>query len=95
MALCPRLPGLAGTRKVKPVWILLKQEALSGSGISLVVCKPAPLSRQPRQHPTSQFFYTPDALPATQPTVPQQTYHNHKTNTARARMHQMLEHSNL
>jgi len=95
MALCPRLPGLAGTRKVKPVWILLKQEALSGSGISLVVCKPAPLSRQPRQHPTSQFFYTPDALPATQPTVPQQTYHNHKTNTAGARMHQILEHSNL
>ena len=43
----------------------------------------------------SQFFYRPDALPATQPTVPQQTYHNHKTNTARARMHQMLEHSNL
>ena len=25
-ALCPGLPGRAGTRKVKPVWILLKQE---------------------------------------------------------------------
>ena len=25
MALCPGLPGKAGTRKVKPVWILLKQ----------------------------------------------------------------------
>jgi len=25
--------------------------------------------RQPRQHPTTQFFYRPDALPAAQPTV--------------------------
>ena len=34
-ALCPGLPGWAGTRKVKPIWInLLKQEAVSGSGIS-------------------------------------------------------------
>ena len=34
MALCPWLPGRAGTRKVKPIWILLKQETVSGSGIS-------------------------------------------------------------
>ena len=34
-AICPGLPGWAGTRKVKPIWInLLKQEAVSGSGIS-------------------------------------------------------------
>ena len=33
-ALCPGLPGRAGTRKVKPIWILLKQETVSGSGIS-------------------------------------------------------------
>ena len=33
-ALCPGLPGWAGTRKVKPIWILLKQETVSGSGIS-------------------------------------------------------------
>jgi len=26
MALCPGLPGWAGTRKVKPIWILLKQD---------------------------------------------------------------------
>ena len=32
-ALCPGLPGWAGTRKVKPIWILLKQETVSGSGI--------------------------------------------------------------
>ena len=28
--------------------------------------------RQPRQHPTTQFFYRPDALPATQPTASKQ-----------------------
>ena len=33
-ALFPGLPGWASTRKVKPVWILLKQETVSGSGIS-------------------------------------------------------------
>ena len=27
------------------------------------------IQTQPRQHPTTQFFYRPDALPATQPTV--------------------------
>jgi len=33
--LCPGQPGWAGTKKVKPIWILLKQETVSGSGISL------------------------------------------------------------
>jgi len=27
-ALCPGLPGWAGTRKTKPIWILLKQETV-------------------------------------------------------------------
>ena len=45
-ALCPGLPRWAGTRKVKPVWILLKQETVSGSGISWAICKSAPRSRQ-------------------------------------------------
>ena len=40
--LCPGLPGSAGTRKVKPISILLKQETVSGSGI----CKSASRSRQ-------------------------------------------------
>jgi len=42
----PGLPGSAGTRKVKPIWILLKQETVSGSGISWAICKSAPRSRQ-------------------------------------------------
>jgi len=40
-AFCPGLPGWAGTRKVKPIWILLKQETVSGSGISWAICKSA------------------------------------------------------
>jgi len=56
-ALCPGLPGWAGTRKVKPIWILLKQETMSGSGISWVICKSAPRSRQiTMQHPTAPVF---------------------------------------
>jgi len=45
-ALCPGLPGRAGTRKVKPIWILLKQETVGGSGISWAICKSVPRSRQ-------------------------------------------------
>ena len=45
-ALFPGLPGWAGTRKEKPIWILLKQETVSGSGISWNICKSAPRSRQ-------------------------------------------------
>ena len=45
-ALFPELPGWAGTRKVKPIWILLEQETVSGSGISWAICKSVPRSRQ-------------------------------------------------
>ena len=65
-ALCPGLPTSAGTRMVKPIWILLKQETVSGSGISWAICKSASHSRQitmPAPHHSS-FFYRPDALPA-------------------------------
>ena len=44
-ALCPGLPGWAGTRKVEPIWTLLKQEAVSGSGwgiCSRQITTPAP-----------------------------------------------------
>jgi len=63
----PGLPRWASTRKVKPIWILLKQETMSGSGIG---CKSATRSRQittPGPHHT--VFYRPDALPAAQPTA--------------------------
>ena len=44
------------TRKVKTNLDLLEQEIVSGSGICWAICKPAPHPRQPRQHPTTQFF---------------------------------------
>ena len=70
MALFPGLPGWAGTRKVKPIWILLKQETVSGCGISWAVCKSVPHSRQiTTPAPHHSVFYGPDALPATQPTA--------------------------
>jgi len=45
-ALFPGLSRWAGTRNVKSIWILLKQETVSGSGISSAICKSAPRSRQ-------------------------------------------------
>ena len=45
-ALFPELPEWAGTRKVKPIWIVLKQETVRGIGISWDICKSAPHSRQ-------------------------------------------------
>ena len=69
-ALCPGLPRSAGTRKVKPVWILLKQQTVSGSGISSAICKSAPCCRQKTTPATNHsVFFRPDALPATQPTA--------------------------
>ena len=50
-ALCPGLPRWGSNRKVKPIWTLLKQETVRGSGISWATCKSAP-----RQYPTTQFF---------------------------------------
>jgi len=69
-ALCPGLPRWAGTRKVKPIWILLKPETVSGSGISWAICKSAHRSKQiTTLAPHHSVFYRPDALPAAQPTV--------------------------
>ena len=65
----------SGTTRVgryqKGNWILLKQETVSGSGISWAIGKSAPCSRQtttPAPH-SSVVFYRPDALPVAQPAV--------------------------
>ena len=69
-SLCPGLPGWASTRKVEPIWILLKQQTDSGSSISWAICKSAPRSRQiTTPAPHHSVFYRPDALPAAQPTA--------------------------
>jgi len=44
-------------QKGKPIWILLKQETVSSSGINWVICKSAPRSRQiTMPAPTTQGF---------------------------------------
>ena len=59
MALFPGVPGWASTRKVKPIWILLEQETVSGSGISWAICKSAPRSRQiTTRVPHHSVFYS-------------------------------------
>jgi len=64
------VPRSASTSKVKPIWILLEQETVSGSGISWAICKSAPRSRQiTTPAPHHSVFYEPDALPAAQPTA--------------------------
>jgi len=76
-ALCPGLPGWASTRKVKPIWILLKQQTVSGSGISWAIGKSAPCSRQiTTPTPHHSVFYRPDALAAAQPTASKHWRHD-------------------
>jgi len=56
----PALPGWASTKNVKPIWILLKQETVSGSGISWTLCRFAPCLRQittPAPYRT-QFYHS-------------------------------------
>ena len=55
-AFCPGLPGWASTRKIKPTWILLKQETVSG--ISWAICKCAPCSRQITMAAPHHSFFT-------------------------------------
>jgi len=78
-ALCLGLPWWAGTRKVKPVWILLKQERNNGwSSISCrAICKCAPHPRQiPATAPHHLIFYRPDAVTAFQPTASKHWRHD-------------------
>ena len=86
-ALCPGLPRWAGTRKVKPIWILLKQETVSGSGISWAISKSAPRSRQiTTPAPHHSVFYRPDALPAAQPTASKHWRHSTEGSGCRYRL---------
>jgi len=55
----------------EPIWSLLKQETVTGKGISWAICKSAPHHRQistPACH--HSVVCRQDALPAAQPTVP-------------------------
>ena len=61
------LPGWAGTKKVKPVWISLKQETVSGSGISWAICKSPPCSRQTTT-PAPHHCFLQTGCPSCRPT---------------------------
>jgi len=73
-------------QKGKPIWIFLKQETVSGSGISWAICKSAPRSRQiTTPTPHHLVFYKTDALPAAQPTASKHWRHNNRyTNDAKS-----------
>ena len=66
-ALFPGLPRSASTRKEKPIWILPKQETVSGSGISWAVCKSAPHSRQITM-PAPHYSFLQAGCPSCRPT---------------------------
>ena len=78
-ALFPGLPGWAGTRKVKPIWILLKQETVSGGGISWSYASLhfAP-DRITTPAPHHSVFYRPNAISAAQPTASKHWRHSQK-----------------
>ena len=60
----------ACTRKEKPIWILPKQETVSGSGISWAVCKSAPRSRQITMPlmPAPHYSFLQAGCPSCRPT---------------------------
>ena len=62
------LPRWAGTRKAKPIWILLKQERVSGSGISWAKCKSAPCSRQTTTPAPHHSVFLQTGCPSCRPT---------------------------
>jgi len=69
----PGLPRWASTRKVKPIWILLKQETVSGSDIrwaimgNMQVCTALQTDNHDSTLPLS--FYRLDALTTAEPTA--------------------------
>ena len=67
-ALCPWLPRWAGTRKVKPIWILLKQETVSCSGISWAICKSASRYRQITMPTPHHSVFSQAGYPSCRPT---------------------------
>jgi len=82
----PGLPRWASTRKIKPIWILLKQETVSGTGIIWAIYKSATRSRQITMPvPHHSVFYRPDALPTTQPTASKHWRHYKKKREAHKR----------
>jgi len=67
-ALFQGLPGRAGTREVKPIWVLLKQLTVSGSSISWAICNSAPRSRQITMPAPHRSVFLQAGCPSCRPT---------------------------
>jgi len=80
-AFFPVQPEFASTRKLKPIWILMKQEMMGWQRHQLnhmqVIC----ISLQTNNHASisSLILYRPDAIPDTQPTVLKYKCQRHTT----------------
>ena len=86
MAIFPGLPGWASTRKVRPIWILLKQETVNGSSISWAVWKSGPRSRQiTTPAPPTQFLQAgcPSCRPTNSAKALKAGTHTHARNLGR------------
>ena len=88
-ALFPGVPRWAGTRKVKPIWILLKRDSewqwhqLGHVQVST--------SLQTDNHAsTPPLFYRPDALPAAEPTASKHWRHARWSNSRRRQVKQNM-----
>ena len=68
-ALCPGLPGWAGTRKVKPIWIFTGARDSEWQWNPLGQMQVCTSHQTDNHASTSPLSYRPDALPAIQPTV--------------------------
>ena len=55
-------------QKVKPIWILLKQQTVSGSGISWAICKSAPRSRHTTTPAPHHSVFLQAGCPSCRPT---------------------------
>jgi len=68
-AFFPGQPGQAGTRKVKPIWILIKHKMMGWQQHQLdhmqIICT----LHQSTMPAPQNSFYRPDALPDGQPTM--------------------------
>jgi len=58
----------SGIKKVKPIWILLKQETVSGSGMSWAICKSAPRAKQITTPAPHHTVFLPAGCPSCHPT---------------------------
>jgi len=63
MAICLERSADFHMAQLMPIWILLKQETVSGSGVCWAICKSVPSSRQITTPAPHHCFYRQDALP--------------------------------